>query len=479
MTPVVWMLLALALALRLWLIADKNLWLDESVSWQFATGNFANLIQGTASDIHPPLYYLLLKLWVAIAGDSLTGLRSLSVVFGVAAVYALYRLLDGVPRVIAYAAALWFAVAPHAVLFSQEARMYAAVTFFVLAACFYYRRWVDSGFVSGTALAGYGICVVVCLYLHYFTALVVAAVGLHAVLLAIGATRTPTDPPRRLPLTTWALVHAIIAVSSLPWVAIARSQISRGQPWREVVTLAGIPAHARSTLAGLLGGLSTYSFTSVLAWVAAAVLVVGIGRLALASVRGREPERDLFFLLVALVPIGLGLALLPFAGRMDLSRYLPYALPLLMVAAARGLSAFRIPSAAAASVLAIGALATLPALQTYYRTHVKDSDVRPIVAVLMEAAHPRTGSQDLIFVAPGYMDVVAQYVSRDALVYQRVPDGADLIKTIEPSLAPSHATWLIVDYRWPTFKDLSNEPRLREEAVPFSDAKQVKLFRVY
>ena len=478
--PVVWLLLALALALRLWLIADKNLWLDESVSWQFASGSLANLIHGTASDIHPPLYYLLLKVWVAIWGDSLAGLRSLSVVFGVAAVFVLFRLLDSLPRVVAYAAIFWFAVAPHAVLFSQEARMYAAVTMCVLAVCVLYRRWVDSGFTDNAALAGYAVCVVMCLYLHYFTSLVIAAIGLHAVLLAIGATRTPTDPPRRLPLTTWGLVHVIIGLAYLPWIAIAASQISHGQSWREAVTLAKIPANARDMFAGFLGGVSSYTFTSALAWVAIAVLGIGIARLALATFRGREPERDLFFLLVALVPIALGLALLPFAGHMDLARYLVYGLPLMIAAAARGLAAFRLPPAAAALALAVGALATLPALQAYYQTHLKDSDARPIVAVLMTAAHPRAGAQDLIFVAPGYMDDVVRYISRDALVYQRVPDGADdLLTVIEPSLAPSHATWVIVDYRWPAFRDLAKNPRFREETVPSGYPEMIKLFRVY
>lgn len=478
-TPVVWLLLALAVAARVWLIADKNLWLDESVSWQFATGSLSDLIHGTAADIHPPLYYILLRGWVAVFGDSLVALRSLSVVFGVAAVYLFYRLLDGVPRVIAYAALCWFAVAPHAVLFSQEARMYAAVTAVVLAACLAYRRWVDSGFVSGRALVVYGACVAVAVYLHYFTSLIVAAIGLHAVLLAFGVTRTRTDPPRRLPLTTCAAVHAAVGLIYLPWVATAVSQVSRGQSWRETVTAAAIPANARDMLAGLLGGVATYSFTSVLAWIILAVLVVGLARLAVSAFTGPQPERDLFFLIVALMPLTLGLALLPFAGRMDLARYLPYGLPLLLVAAARGFARFRMQAKTAATALAMGALATLPALSTYYQTHVKDSDARPIVAGLLQAARTKPGAQDTIFVAPGYMETVVRYISRNALVYQPIEDGADLLKTIEPTLSPAHATWVIVDYRWPGFRELEKETRLKEEKVEGGNAEMMKLFRVY
>lgn len=479
MTPVVWVLLALAVALRLWLIADKNLWLDESISWQFATGSVADLIHGTAADIHPPLYYLLLKVWIVIAGDSLIGLRSLSVVFGVAAVYLLSRLLETVPRLVAYAAILWFVVAPHAVLFSQEARMYAAVTACILGACVAYRRWVDSGFTNGVALTWYAACVTVSLYLHYFTALAIAAICLHAILLATGVTRTPSDPPQRLPLTSWLLVHAVVAAIYLPWVATAASQIRHGQSWRELVTMATIPASARDMLAGLLGGFTYLTVASPWMLAALAVLAVGLARLALAAAQGREPERDLFFLIVALVPVLLGLALLPFAGRMDLSRYLPYALPLLIAAGARGWALMPLRPLAAGAAVAVGALAMLPALGKYYGTHLKDSDPRPIVATLLKDARVVPGSQDAIFVAPGFMETVLQYISRDALVYQRVDDGADVFAAIEPHLAPTHATWLVVDYRSPEFATLSQNPRVVETSVTGGFPDKVKLYRVH
>jgi predicted membrane-bound mannosyltransferase len=79
------LLLAFALALRVWKLTDKNIGLDESTSWYLATGSVSHLVSWTAADVHPPLYYLLLKVWLWVFGDSLVALRSLSVISSVIA----------------------------------------------------------------------------------------------------------------------------------------------------------------------------------------------------------------------------------------------------------------------------------------------------------------------------------------------------------------------------------------------------------
>ena len=93
------------------------------------------IIEGTASDIHPPLYYILLRGWREFLGDSEFGLRSFSAFAGiltVAATIALGRLFfhtragppigrsDPNP-----CCAFLAAVNPALVYYSQETRMYS------------------------------------------------------------------------------------------------------------------------------------------------------------------------------------------------------------------------------------------------------------------------------------------------------------------------------------------------------------------
>jgi hypothetical protein len=478
-----WLILALALALRVWKIADKNLWLDESTSWALATGSLKSLIAWTAADIHPPLYYLLLKGWILIAGDSLAGLRSLSVVSSLVALYLLFQLAAGsVTRGVAYAVAVWFAVSPHAIYYSQEARMYAPVTAVVLGACLAYRRWVESAFTSGFAILAYVACATVALYLHYFTALVFAAIWLHVIVLAIGrrgwTAMTETAPPPRW--TAWLVAHVAIGACYLPWIGTAMAQITRGQVWRQPVAIGQIPDHALELVRMLTFGVYHVPFfRTVPGAVATSVLAVGLGRLILGvgTIRRTRDERDLFLLLVAVTPVMLGLAMLPTTGHMDLSRYLPYAAPLAVLAAARGLSLVSVSPVAAIAALLAGTAAMVPSLRGYYADHVKDSDMRPIVAYLRANAQHEPG-QDSILIAPGYMITEARFISRDALSYEEVDTDAGLWSAVAAHAPDARPPWLVVDYRWSGFHDLERDARVKEVEVPGGTPAMNRLFRV-
>ena len=56
--------------LRLVFLADKSIWLDEAYSISLSQQTLSDLLRLVAeSDNHPPLYYLLLKLWL-LTGES-------------------------------------------------------------------------------------------------------------------------------------------------------------------------------------------------------------------------------------------------------------------------------------------------------------------------------------------------------------------------------------------------------------------------
>jgi len=119
--------LLLAALTRLWGLAAQSLWLDETFSHLFATLPPDIAWQAVIVDaVHPPLYYLLLRLWLALAGGSEFALRFPSALAGVLTVALLLRAgrcwLDG--RAASWAALL-LALNPFHVWYSQEARMYA------------------------------------------------------------------------------------------------------------------------------------------------------------------------------------------------------------------------------------------------------------------------------------------------------------------------------------------------------------------
>lgn len=96
-------LFALALLPRLYRLDAQSLWLDEGGTWVEVTGRsgkgwLALLAELFSPDAGYPLYHLLLKAWVALAGDSEWALRFPSALAGAAAVVAVYLAAAEVAR---------------------------------------------------------------------------------------------------------------------------------------------------------------------------------------------------------------------------------------------------------------------------------------------------------------------------------------------------------------------------------------------
>ena len=74
-------ILVLGLALRLFGLDTRSIWVDEMTSLEIGQKSFAAIVGGDQFDRHtPPVYYLLLHLWFSIVPASLFTLRLFSTV---------------------------------------------------------------------------------------------------------------------------------------------------------------------------------------------------------------------------------------------------------------------------------------------------------------------------------------------------------------------------------------------------------------
>src|SRR5688572_12056019 len=77
-----WGWLGLVLAPTSWLyfsnIARASIWHDESFTAMLISYDWGEPVRRAALDVHPPLYYFILKVWTAAFGSSLLAMRSLS-----------------------------------------------------------------------------------------------------------------------------------------------------------------------------------------------------------------------------------------------------------------------------------------------------------------------------------------------------------------------------------------------------------------
>jgi mannosyltransferase len=123
-------IVAAGVALRLYDLGAKSLWLDEAFSvWMGAQPLAEAWRYAVQLDQHPPLYYTLLHLWMAF-GDGESVVRSFSALWGALTLPVIY--LAGARiggRALGLLAALLLAVAPLHISFAQDARMYTMLTF--------------------------------------------------------------------------------------------------------------------------------------------------------------------------------------------------------------------------------------------------------------------------------------------------------------------------------------------------------------
>lgn len=126
-------------ALRLYRLGGKSIWLDEAFSLAISLRDLTETLRLVVlTDTHPPLYYLLLNLWLA-GGNGEGWARLLSLLFSVASIPVMYRLaavlFDDERAGVAAAAIL--ALSPFQVWYAQEVRMYAMLTFLVLVSAYF------------------------------------------------------------------------------------------------------------------------------------------------------------------------------------------------------------------------------------------------------------------------------------------------------------------------------------------------------
>lgn len=218
---VVLLLLLIAAAVRFLGLGSESLWLDEATSLVVADNPPAVSIALTAEDIHPPLYYLLLHVWL-IFGRSEAAIRSFSAVVGVLSVLALYGLAREVwGERPARLAGLLLALAPLHVWYSQEARMYALVTFWAILSTWAMVRFWRSG--RWPASAGYALTTAAGMYTHYYMGFVVLAQ--NAFILFLLLRRRGAWRDRLLP---WIAGQAVWIALFAPWVPVVMRQIQGG-----------------------------------------------------------------------------------------------------------------------------------------------------------------------------------------------------------------------------------------------------------
>ncbi len=167
-------LLWLAFVWRAWGLDFQSLWRDEVDVIRFATQPWPQLLaMFTRPGENGPLFYVLMRFWLAAVGRSEYALRFASLMMGVLAV-ALAMVLArrlGFPRPAAAITGLLMATNPYLTWYSQEGKMYALVTVLVLGSTLAFVEALRRGGWLRWAL--YWLLTTLCFYVHVLAVLVI------------------------------------------------------------------------------------------------------------------------------------------------------------------------------------------------------------------------------------------------------------------------------------------------------------------
>jgi len=167
-------LILVSLGLRLWRIEAKSIWWDESLSLyraqhglSYVLSNRIDFPGAATTDLHPPLYFVLLHGFIRIVGESDLSLRFLSVCWAVLLVPLMYVMgARWWGRTTGLWAASLAAVSPFYLWYAQEARMYTMVTCLGLLSAYLLWRAMESG--DRLWYVAYVAAAAAMLYTHYF-----------------------------------------------------------------------------------------------------------------------------------------------------------------------------------------------------------------------------------------------------------------------------------------------------------------------
>lgn len=240
-------------------------WIDEGISVGIAHEHWTSIPHLLRQDGSPPLYYLLLGIWVRLFGDGEAATHTLSLCFGLACIPLAFfagRAVFG--RVTGLACALLAALDPFLTYYAQETRMYELEALLSLLVAWAYvegivrarRAWIPVLSVATALLA----------YTHNWG--LFTCIGLAAATLIVVRDR----------LKLFAVAAGGVALLYAVWLPTLLFQAKHtGAPWSTSPSVHDLVLSA----GGVIGGDASY----------VAIALVGGAALAAVVQRGAAEER--------------------------------------------------------------------------------------------------------------------------------------------------------------------------------------------
>lgn len=216
---VIYVMAVVVCALVAPVLFTKGMMLDEAYSVYLAKSSVVELVKETAMDVHPPLYYLILKASAVITGYSMIGFKITSVIptalnliwLGATVVRKRWGCRVALPYI------LWFGLSYSTFVFSTQIRMYSWGCFFVTATGLFLFKYYEENKTKDYIVAI--LFSLAAMYTHYYAVMAVFV----AWVILLGYTLIK----KRSNLKRIISAGIVIFIGYLPWLGIVFRQSSK------------------------------------------------------------------------------------------------------------------------------------------------------------------------------------------------------------------------------------------------------------
>jgi mannosyltransferase len=430
-------------------LLSASLRLDESQSLWVATQSVPSLLTWVSEDVHVPLYHLLLHWWVGVFGLTEVAARSLSLLFFILTIPALYLLGRKIANTrIATTAVLLYLVSPFMLWYAFETRMYSmfmfittlqTLSFVVLLKHHFHRYWIP-----------YLLCSVVGLYTHYFFALVLITQWFYVA----GNSFLNTLQTKKLSDLKPAAILSLLQLLS----------VASLYPWLSIVLTAGTASHTKplipppssftvfQTFSQILFGFQDYSLLNVIISLWPLLLVF------IFLIFTKHPRHQMlasgYLMLMLWFPLSLAF-IASIYRPLFLTRYFVLMTPTILLFIAWFIHSFRRTPSTILAIIIFGVFSTTAYIQnTQQDTPVKE-DYRAVTEILNTQASPH----DLIMVSAPFTIYPIEYYYSGASTIHTVPswdrynggtiqpfDPDEFVTNFESIRAQYHNVYIVTSY---------------------------------
>jgi len=439
--------IAVSIFLRIYNLEQKNPWFDEIYSWKISNLTFTEIIFKTGQDIHPPLYYFTLKIWMSIFGDSLFAIRMLSVMFGLLSMFFIFKICkiifnDNLPVLLVL---LLYAVSPLNIYYSQEVRMLNMNLFLCLGSVYFFILNLKSYNLRNSIF--YCLFSFLSFYTHYFALLIF----ITQILIIFFEFRSNTIDKNKF--KTYLKIFSVPVILYIPWIPYFITQITKGQPWRTSMSFIEILESVYKYFKEIFFSpyvhfedKFVYWFSTVLTVI---IMLVFLIRVIKFYKSDSKNDRVLFYVsLLFLIPLLIAL-LISMKQSILLSRYLSIIVPYLLIAKVALYFKMKMKYKIYVLILIL-IISSVYGVLIHNRNDFKNNDYRRITTYIQE--NDFNPGKDLLIVEPHYMGWMVEYeVKQDNVNLTNPVDFGWNLNQIKDSIKIKsndnlESFWMILDY---------------------------------